>query len=65
MVRFTNNDNHNNNNLAVDIPPDGSSCPLLLDRIAIGNVSFCGGRKTEDPEKNRSEQGRQPRNFKS
>ena len=46
MVRFTNNDNHNNNNLAVDIPPDGSSCPLFLDRIAIGNVSFCGGRKT-------------------
>ena len=45
MVRFTNNDNHNNNNLAVDIPPDGSSCPLFLDRIAIGNVSFCGERE--------------------
>ena len=56
MVRFTdNNNNHNNSNLAVDIPLDGSSCRLFRGRIVIWNVSFCGGtqRKT-------LEAGRQP-----
>ena len=52
MVRFTYNDNHSNSNLAVDIPLDGSSCPLFPGRIGIWNVSFCGGRRTDDSEKN-------------
>lgn len=35
---------HNNDdNLAVDFPHGGSSCPLR--QIGIWNVSFCGGRK--------------------
>ena len=48
MVRFTYNDNHSNSNLAVDIPLDGSSCPLFPGRNGIWNVSFFGGtqRKT-------------------
>ena len=49
---------HNNDdNLAVDFPHGGSSCPLC--QIGIWNVSFCGGRKIrgcgekpEDVEKN-------------
>ena len=49
---------HNNDdNLAVDFPHGGSSCPLR--QIGIWNVSFCGGRKirgcggkSEDVEKN-------------
>ena len=49
---------HNNDdNLAVDFPHGGSSCPLR--QIGIWNVSFCGGRKIrgfgekpEDVEKN-------------
>ena len=54
-VRFTNNNNHNNSNLAIDIPLDSSSCRLFRGRIVIWNVSFCGGtqRKT-------LEAGRQP-----
>ena len=62
MVRFTNNDNHNNNNLAVDIPPDGPVHYFLIE-LQLGMLVFVEGGKPEDPEKNRSEQGRQPRNF--
>ena len=40
------------NNLAVDIPRVGSSCPLFPGWIEIQNVGFCRGRKREDPEKN-------------
>ena len=40
------------NNLAVDIPRVGSSCPLFPGWIEIQNVDFCGGRKPGDPEKN-------------
>lgn len=42
------------NNLAVDIPRVGSSCPLFPGWIEIQNVGFWPyiGRKREDPEKN-------------
>ena len=40
------------NNLAVDIPRVGSSCPLFPGWIEIQNVGFCRGRKREDLEKN-------------
>ena len=55
MVRFTNNNNHNNSNLAVDMPLDGSSCRLFRGRIVIWNVSFCGGtqRKPSKQDDNR------------
>ena len=48
------------NNLEVDIPWVGSSCPLFPGWIEIQNVGFCRGRKREDPEKNPAEQGREP-----
>ena len=48
------------NNLAVDIPRNGSSCPLFPVWIGIKNVGLCGRRKLEDPEKNPAEQGREP-----
>lgn len=35
-----------NENLAIDIPQGGSSCPQFPGQIAIWNVGFGGGRKT-------------------
>ena len=37
----------------------------FLTELQLGMLVFVEGGKPEDPEKNRSEQGRQPRNFKS
>lgn len=43
--------------LKVDIPRDGPSFPLFLDRTKIKNVGFCGGGKTGGPGVKPLEQG--------
>ena len=50
---------HNNDdNLAVDFPHGGSSCPL--HQIGIWNVSFCRGRKIRGCGEKPSEPGQEP-----
>ena len=49
--------NHDDN-LAVDFPHGGSSCPL--HQIRIWNVSFCGGRKIRGCGEKPSEPGQEP-----
>lgn len=50
---------HNNDdNLAVDFPHGGSSCPLR--QIGIWNVSFCGERKIRGCGEKLSEPGQEP-----
>ena len=49
-----------NENLAIDIPQGGSSCPQFPGQIGIWNVSFGGRRKTGGAREKSLQQRQEP-----
>ena len=50
-----------NENLAIDIPQGGSSCPQFPGQIGIWNVGFGGGRKTGGAREKPLQQRQEPK----